>query len=57
MTQTKAQRKFQMQTLAFCLIILPPIGLYFSVTLGIVWATWMLMVMILGGMLLTIRYA
>ena len=60
MTQDKAaraQRKFRMQTIAFCLIVLPPIGIYFSVTLGMAWVTWVLMAMILGGMLLTIRYA
>ena len=52
---TQAQRKFQLQSLAFLLILLPPIGLYFTVTFGLVWATWLLMGLIVAGMLLAIR--
>lgn len=51
---TPAQRKFRLQALAFFLIVLPPIGLYFSVTLAVTWATWLLMGLIALGMLLTI---
>ncbi len=48
------QRKLWLQALAFGLIVLPPIGLYFTVTLGIVWATWLFMGLVAGGMLLII---
>lgn len=57
MSQNKsnAQRKFWLQLLAFALILLPPIGLYFSVTLNVAWATWVLMGLIVVGMFLTMR--
>ena len=51
----QAQRKFQLQSLAFLLITLPPIGLYYTVTVGLVWATWLLMGLIVAGMFLAIR--
>jgi hypothetical protein len=55
--KTPAQRKFWLQILAFCLVMLPPIGLYFSVTLGAAWATWGLMGLIAVGMILAMRVA
>ena len=55
--KTLAQRKFWLQILAFCLVMPPPIGLYFSVTLGVAWATWVLMGLIAGGMILAMRVA
>jgi hypothetical protein len=57
MSQNKsnAQRKFWLQALAFALIMLPPIGLYFSVTLNVIWVTWILMGLIAAGMFLTMR--
>jgi len=53
--KSKAQRKFWLQMLAFALIMLPPIGLYFSVTLNVTWLTWVLMGLIAAGMFLTMR--
>ena len=50
-----AQRKFQLQALAFLLILLPPIGLYYTVTIGLAWATWVLMGLIVAGMVLAMR--
>ncbi len=52
---TQPQRKFQLQSLAFLLIMLPPIGLYYTVPLSLTWATWILMGLIVAGMLLAIR--
>ncbi len=51
-----AASPFWIKVLAFCLVMFPPIGLYFSVTLGAAWATWLLMGLITIGMLLTMRY-
>ncbi len=50
----QANRKFQLQSLAFLLIMLPPIGLYYTVAAGLVWATWLLMALIVAGMFLAI---
>lgn len=49
------RHKFWLQTLAFSLIMLPPIGLYYSVTLGLSWGTWILMGLIVAGMVLAMR--
>lgn len=51
----QANRKFQLQSFAFLLIMLPPIGLYYTVTVGLVWTTWLLMGLIVAGMLLAMR--
>jgi hypothetical protein len=52
-TKSKSQRRFWLQILAFALIMLPPIGLYFTVTSGVIAVTWILMGLIVMGMLLT----
>ena len=57
MTDNKSsqrQRKFWLQVAALFLIILPPIGLYYTVTLDMTWATWTLMGVIVTGMILTL---
>ena len=50
-----AQRKFRLQILAFILMMVPPLGLYYTVTLGLTWATWVLMGLIAAGMVLAMR--
>ncbi len=49
-----ASHKFWLQTLAFLLIMLPPIGLYYSVTYDVMWVTWILMGVIAAGMIVAI---
>ena len=46
--------RFRLQTAAFLLITLPPIGLYLAITTGATCAAWPLMIMLLTGMLLGI---
>jgi hypothetical protein len=46
--------RFRLQTAAFLLITLPPIGLYLAITTGATWATWPLMILLIAGMLLGI---
>ncbi|MGD2251303.1 MAG: hypothetical protein PVF70_00135 [Anaerolineales bacterium] len=46
--------RFHLQTAAFLLITLPPIGLYLAITTGATWATWPLMILLIAGMLLGI---
>ncbi len=46
--------KSWLQILSFILIILPPIGLYYSVTYDVMWVTWILMGVIAVGMVLAI---
>ncbi|UCF61450.1 MAG: hypothetical protein JSV37_01865 [Anaerolineaceae bacterium] len=44
--------KFRWQTIALSLILLPTLPLYFMVNAGHPWATWILMALIAGGMIL-----
>ncbi len=46
--------KFWLQTLAFILITLPSVGLYYSVAHDVSWATWILMGVVVVGMVLAI---
>ena len=46
------RRRFWLQVVALCLILLPPVLLYATVSAGLGWATWVLMVIIAGGMFL-----
>jgi hypothetical protein len=46
----RVRNKFWLQAIAFFLIVLPPIALYFSVAATINWATWTLMLLIGVGM-------
>jgi len=46
--------KFWIQTAAFLLIVLPPIGLYFSVSDGFHVVTWALLAVIVAGNILGI---
>jgi hypothetical protein len=42
------------QALALCIIVLPSIGLYATVTAGLQWATWLLLALIAIGNLIAI---
>ncbi len=44
--------KFRLQTIALSLILLPTLPLYVMVNAGHPWATWILMGLITGGMVL-----
>ena len=44
--------KFQLQTIALSLILLPALPLYVMVNAGQPWATWILMGLIAAGMIL-----
>jgi hypothetical protein len=44
--------KFRLQTLSLSLILLPALLLYVTVNAGLQWATWILMGLIAGGMVL-----
>jgi hypothetical protein len=48
----KLRHKFVLQTAAFLLIILPPLGLYWAVLAGITWAVYVLLTAVLAGVLL-----
>lgn len=54
MRSFRERHRFALQTMAFGLILLPPVGLYFTVTSGVMWATWALMGLIAVGMLLAL---
>lgn len=47
----RVRNKFWLQAMAFLLIVLSSIALYFSVSATINWATWTLMVLIAVGMI------
>jgi hypothetical protein len=47
--------KFRLQTIALSLILLPALPLYVMVNAGHQWATWILMALIAGGMVLGMR--
>jgi hypothetical protein len=49
-----AKHKYSVQALAFCLIMAPPVGLYYTVTLGWIALTWILVALIVAGMLLAL---
>lgn len=44
------KRKFRLQVVTLCLILLPPILLYATVAAELRWITWVLMALIAGGM-------
>ena len=44
------KRRFWLQLVALCLILLPPLLLYATVSAGLIWVTWVLMAIIAGGM-------
>ncbi len=46
------RHRLALQLASFCLIAIPPVGLYFAVTADLNWAVWVLMGLIVGGMLL-----
>lgn len=46
------KRRFWLQLVALCLILLPPLLLYATVSAGLGWVTWVLMAIIAGGMVL-----
>ena len=46
------KRRFWLQLVALCLILLPPLLLYATVSAGLIWVTWVLMAIIIGGMVL-----
>lgn len=46
------KRRFWLQVVALCLILLPPPLLYATVSAGLIWVTWVLMAIIAGGMFL-----
>ena len=46
------KRRFWLQLVALCLILLPPLLLYATVSAGLIWVTWILMTIIAGGMFL-----
>ena len=48
----KEKRRFWLQLVALCLILLPPLLLYATVSAGLIWVTWILMTIIAGGMFL-----
>jgi hypothetical protein len=50
-------RKRVFQTLAFLLILIPPVGLYFTVAAGMTWATVSLLLLITAGMILALLLA
>ena len=50
----REKRRFWLQMVALCLILLPPLLLYATVSAGLGWATWVLMAIIIGGMVLGI---
>ena len=46
------KRRFWLQMVALCLILLPPLLLYATVSAGLGWVTWVLTAIIAGGMVL-----
>lgn len=46
------KRRFWLQVVALCLILLPPLLLYATVSSGLGLMTWVLMAIIIGGMVL-----
>jgi len=48
----KEKRRFWLQLVALCLILLPPLLLYATVSAGLIWVTWILMTIIAGGLFL-----
>lgn len=48
------KRRFWLQLVALCLILLPSLLLYATVSAGLGWVTWVLMAIIAGGMVLGI---
>jgi hypothetical protein len=52
-----SDRKFWLQTIVLCLILLPAPVLYQTVRADLQWATWILMVLISGGMVMGIRFS
>ena len=46
------KRRFWLQMVALCLILLPPLLLYATVSTGLGLVTWVLMAIIIGGMVL-----
>jgi len=46
------KRRFWLQVVALCLILLPPLLLYATVSAGLGWVTWILMAITIGGMVL-----
>jgi len=48
----REKRRFWLQVVALCLILLPPLVLYATVSTGLGWVTWVLMAIIIGGMVL-----
>jgi hypothetical protein len=50
--ESPGRGKFRIQTIALSLILLPTLPLYVTVNAGHQWATWILMGLIAGGMVL-----
>ena len=50
----RADIKLRRQTIAFLLIILPSLGLYFAMTSSCTIAVWILLAMIVAGMALAV---
>ena len=48
----REKRRFWLQLISLCLILLPPLLLYATVSAGLGWVTWVLMTIIAGGMVL-----
>lgn len=48
----RERRKFELQTLAFLLIIMPSIGLYPATLAGITWLVMLLLIVILCGIVI-----
>jgi hypothetical protein len=44
----------KLQGVSLCMILLPPVGLYFTAPAGSDWATWTLMGLVSAGMLLAL---
>jgi hypothetical protein len=51
---TRANTKLRRQTMAFLLIILPSLGLYFAITSSCTIAVWILLALIVSGMVLAV---
>ena len=50
--EDQEKRSFWTQLVALCLILLPPLVLYATVSAGFDWLTWVMMTLIVGGMVL-----
>ncbi|HEY70391.1 MAG TPA: hypothetical protein G4O08_07400 [Anaerolineae bacterium] len=51
---TRTNTKLRRQTMAFLLIILPSLGLYFAMASSCTFAVWILLALILTGMVLAV---